>query len=260
MISTTPTLRIHTLLLAILLLSHTTSLASSDLHDITAQDIIKKVEDNLNGETAQMHITMTIKTSRSTRAMEMNSYSVGSKKSFIKITYPKKDRGITFLKVNNGMWQYVPRIEKIIKIPSSMMLQSWMGSDFTNDDLVRESSISEDYSASLLSEEQDNIKLLLTPREDAPVVWGKIIMDVSQTFFLPVKVLYYDEDDILVRELVYENIKKFNDNYYPTHWQMTPKTKGKSGNSTTVDIRDAVFDEPIDESYFSKRALKIYSR
>ncbi|MCI5132049.1 MAG: outer membrane lipoprotein-sorting protein, partial [Candidatus Electrothrix sp. EH2] len=111
----------------------------------TAKEIIKKVEDNLNGKTAEMKITMTVKTKRAERTMKMQSWSVGKDKSFIKILYPGKDKGITFLKMDNSMWQYVPRIEKTIKIPASMMLQSWMGSDFSNDDLVRESSISEDY-------------------------------------------------------------------------------------------------------------------
>ncbi len=100
-------------------------------------ELIKKVEDNLNGKTAFMKISMTVKTKRTKRKMQMSSWGEGSKKSFIKITYPKKDRGITFLKIDTQMWPYVPRIEKVIKIPASMMLQSWMGSDFSHDDLVK---------------------------------------------------------------------------------------------------------------------------
>ena len=223
-------------------------------------EIIKKVEDNLNGKTAQMNISMKITTKRTTRTLEMESYSIGTEKSFIKITYPKKDRGITFLKRDNAMWQYVPKIEKIIKIPASMMLQSWMGSDFTNDDLVRESSISEDYTSSLIAEETDIYRVLLNPNEDAPVVWGKIIMEVSKQYFLPTKVLYYDEDDILIRELFYQQIEKIEDRYYPTHWIMTPKTADKADHQTVIDVSNALFDKDISEKYFNKRALKKYSR
>ncbi len=223
-------------------------------------DIIERVEDNLNGKTAQMNISMKITTSRTTRTMEMESYSIGSEKSFIKITYPKKDRGITFLKIDNGMWQYVPRIEKIIKIPASMMLQSWMGSDFTNDDLVRESSISEDYTSSLIAEESDIYRILLNPNDDAPVVWGKLIMEVSKEYFLPTKVLYYDEEDTLIRELLYLQVTKIEDRYYPTHWVMTPKTADKADHQTVIDISNAQFDKDISEKYFNKRALKKYSR
>ncbi len=223
-------------------------------------EIIKKVEDNLNGKTAQMNISMKITTKRTTRTLEMESYSIGTEKSFIKITYPKKDRGITFLKRDNAMWQYVPKIEKIIKIPASMMLQSWMGSDFSNDDLVRESSISEDYTSSLIAEETDIYRVLLNPNEDAPVVWGKIIMEVSKQYFLPTKVLYYDEDDILIRELFYQQIEKIEDRFYPTHWIMTPKTADKADHQTVIDVSNAQFDKDISEKYFNKRALKKYSR
>ncbi|MCW5204704.1 outer membrane lipoprotein-sorting protein, partial [Desulfobulbus sp. N2] len=101
-----------------------------------------------------MEMSMVVKTKRAERTMKMKSWSVGNKKSFIKILYPGKDKGITFLKLDNAMWQYVPRIEKTIKIPASMMLQSWMGSDFSNDDLVRESSISDDYTKSSLLKPQ----------------------------------------------------------------------------------------------------------
>lgn len=227
---------------------------------VDANEIIKKVEDNLNGKTASMNISMKITTKRSTRTMEMVSHSIGSKKSFIKITYPKKDRGITFLKVDKGMWQYVPRIEKIIKIPSSMMLQSWMGSDFTNDDLVRESSISEDYITTLMDTTEEIYTLELVPKEQAPVVWGKIIMEVSKSYYLPAKALYYDEDNVLVRVLRYEDYEMIKDRYYPTHWVMIPMDSGKQGHSTVVDISDAVFDEEINQELFTKRALKKYSR
>ncbi len=223
-------------------------------------DIIKRVEDNLNGKTAQMNISMKITTSRTTRKMEMESYSIGNEKSFIKITYPKKDKGITFLKRDNAMWQYVPRIEKIIKIPASMMLQSWMGSDFTNDDLVRESSISEDYISSLIADNSDVYRVLLIPIEDAPVVWGKIIMEISKQYFLPTKVLYFDEDDLLIRELLYQQIQKIEDRHYPTHWVMTPKTEDKVGHQTVIDVSNAQFDKDISDKYFNKRALKKFSR
>jgi outer membrane lipoprotein-sorting protein len=227
---------------------------------VSADEIIKKVEDNLNGRTAIMEWTMVVKNKRTRRTMKMKSYSVGKQKSFIKILYPGKDRGITFLKVDNAMWQYVPRIEKTIKIPASMMLQSWMGSDFTNDDLVRESSISEDYHAALLKETEQEYMLELIPREDAAVVWGRIVMAVSKKYFLPVIVRYYDEDNTLVRELTYLDVRLFGNRYYPARWLMHPMEPGKEGNETSIEISNAVFDTDVSESYFTKRALERYSR
>jgi outer membrane lipoprotein-sorting protein len=221
-----------------------------------ADAIIHRVEDNLNGRTAVMELTMIIRNSRTTRTMKMKSYSEGSEKSFIKILYPGKDRGITFLKINNSMWQYVPRIEKIIKIPASMMLQSWMGSDFSNDDLVKESSLSQDYSTTLLAETEQEYRLELLPREEAPVVWGKIIMTVSKEYYLPTLVSYFAGDNSLIRELTYSRVQPFGSRFYPTRWQMLPKEPDKVGRSTTVEIANAVFDQKISASYFTKRALK----
>jgi outer membrane lipoprotein-sorting protein len=233
---------------------------SSSSFGMDSRDIIKKIEDNLNGKTAFMKFGMHIKTKRSERTMKMDSYSVGNDKMFIKITYPMKDRGITFLKTNNSMWQYVPRIEKIIKIPASMMLQSWMGTDFSNDDLVRESSLSKDYTHLLTSEDDSEFELELIPLEDAPVVWGRIIMIVSKEFFLPTKVQYFDEDNILVRELHYTKVKNFAGRNYPSRWVMEPKTKEKMGRTTIIEIYEAQFDQPIKDSYFTKRALKRFSK
>lgn len=224
------------------------------------ESIITKVVHNLNGETAIMEIEMVIKTSRVQRSMRMKSYSQGQEKSFIKVLYPKKDTGITFLKINNTMWQYVPRIEKIIKIPSSMMLQSWMGSDFTNDDLVKESSLKDDYNVRLLQETADSFQLELQPKIDAAVVWGKIMMVVSKKYYLPQTVSYFDEDGILVRKLLYTDVQAFGTRFYPSRWVMTPKSSEKKGHETRITVLSAIFDSSINEDYFSKRALKRFSR
>ncbi|MCI5144669.1 MAG: outer membrane lipoprotein-sorting protein [Candidatus Electrothrix sp. AR3] len=226
---------------------------------LEGEDIIKRVEDNLNGTSAVMKITMTVKTKRAQRTMKIESRAQGKEKSFIKIFYPRKDKGITFLKINNTMWQYVPRIEKTIKIPASMMLQSWMGSDFSNDDLVRESSISEDYTWKLLEETEKVYSIELRPKEEAAVVWGKIIMEISKQYYLPTKVYYFDEDDVLIRELSYSEVKPFGQRFYPTKWFMLPKEPEKAGHETIMEISEAVFDGEIDKSYFTKRALKRYS-
>ncbi len=225
---------------------------------IDSTEIIKKIEDNLNGKTAYMKISMTVQTKRTKRNMKMESWSKGDDKSFIKILYPKKDKGITFLKLNNTMWQYVPRIEKIIKIPASMMLQSWMGSDFSNDDLVKESSLSDDYTHKIIDENDDTYILELIPNEDSAVVWGKIDMKISKQYFLPLEVKYFDEDNLLVRILYYKNIKKLNGKFYPTLWEMIPLNEDKKGHKTIMTVEDAIFDKEIKESYFTKRALKRY--
>lgn len=227
---------------------------------ISVDEIIKRVVDNLNGETAEMEITMIVKTSRTERTMRMKSYSIGQEKSFIKVLYPRKDKGITFLKVDNSMWQYVPRIEKVIKIPASMMLQSWMGSDFSNDDLVKESSLDEDYTHELIEETEEAYLVNMQPKLEAAVVWGKIHMSISKEHYLPVDVSYFDEEGNLVRVLEYKEVKPYGERFYPSVWVMTPKSAGKAGHETRIIVSAALFDSKVDEGYFTKRALKRYSK
>ena len=227
---------------------------------ITAAEIIQKVEDNLNGETAWLAISMIVKTKRTQRTVKLESFSIGTDKSFIRITYPKKDDGITFLKLDKQMWQYVPRIEKIIKIPASMMQQSWMGSDFSNDDLTKESSISKDYDSKIIGEDVSGFSLELLPHEEAAVVWGKIIMKVARSSYLPTEVEYFDEDGVLARVLHYQKVKRFGDRLYPSLWIMEPKTEDKAGHQTIFRVDAAEFDLQIDDQYFTKRALKRFSK
>ncbi|MGB5965119.1 MAG: outer membrane lipoprotein-sorting protein, partial [Sulfurimonadaceae bacterium] len=120
-------------------------LSSVALMGDEAHDIMKKIDNNIRGQNVYMQMKMSITSMGHTRTMKMQMWAKGTKKSFVKTIYPPKDKGITFLSLDNQMWQYVPKIERIIKIPPSMMLQSWMGSDVTNDDMVKQSSIVEDY-------------------------------------------------------------------------------------------------------------------
>ncbi|MBT8343820.1 MAG: outer membrane lipoprotein-sorting protein, partial [Sulfurovum sp.] len=168
-----------------------------------AKAIIKKLEKNLRGDYMYSTMSMIVTSKRGKRTVKIESWSEGNDKSFIKILYPKKDKGITFLKIDNQMWQYIPKIERTIKIPSSMMLQSWMGSDFTNDDMVKESSLEEDYKAKLLSKKGNIATIELIPRADAAVVWGKIVIDVDIKNAVPTKEIFYDDMMKKVRLLTF---------------------------------------------------------
>jgi outer membrane lipoprotein-sorting protein len=225
---------------------------------VTADAIIKQVQHNLQSDSGYSKITMTVTTARGERTMKMESWNRGNEKSFIKILYPKKDRGITFLKIDTTMWQYVPKIEKTIKIPSSMMMQSWMGSDFTNDDMAKESSIVDDYNTELSAEDNATYTLTLLPKEDAAVVWGKIVMEVAKEHAVPLKAVYYDEDDEEQRVLYYSEVKPCGTHYLPTVMTLIPSDKKK--NKTVVVMDEVDFDAKIDDSRFTKSALRRYSR
>ncbi|MEA2099337.1 MAG: outer membrane lipoprotein-sorting protein [Campylobacterota bacterium] len=231
---------------------------SSLIHANEVQEIIKKLDQNMRGENVSMKLTMRIVSMGHERTMKMQSWSEGTKKSFTKILHPPKDKGITFLSLDNQMWQYVPKIERIIKIPPSMMLQNWMGSDITNDDMVKQSSIIEDYDAKILNKSGDKVTIELVPKEDAPVVWGKIVVHIDTTTYTSSKDIFYDEDGIEVRVFIYEKVKKFGKYYIPTYWRVQSSTKKSS--YTEIVLEDVEYDTQINNKYFKKSALKRFSR
>lgn len=233
-------------------------LSSLPLWSITPDAIIKKVEHNIQSDSGYSKITMTVTTARGERTMKMESWNRGHEKSFIKVLYPKQDRGITFLKVDTTMWQYVPKIEKTIKIPSSMMMQSWMGSDFTNDDMAKESSIVDDYNAQISFEDAQKYTLTLLPKPDAAVVWGKIVLEVAKEHFIPLRAIYYDEDGLQQRILYYSDVKIYGDHYLPTVMTLIPQNK--KSNKTVVKMEDVNFDVVIEDERFTKNALVRYSQ
>lgn len=225
---------------------------------ITPDAIIKKVEHNIQSDSGYSKITMTVTTVRGERTMIMESWNRGHEKSFIKVLYPKQDQGITFLKVDTTMWQYVPKIEKTIKIPSSMMMQSWMGSDFTNDDMAKESSIVDDYNARITVEDPQKYILTLLPKPDAAVVWGKIVLEVAKEHYVPLRAIYYDEDGVQQRILYYSDVKLYGDHYLPTVMTLIPQNK--KSNKTVVKMDEVNFDIVIEDARFTKNALVRYSR
>lgn len=227
---------------------------------VDVQDVVRKTDQLMRGETSSGDFEMQITTPRWTRTLRMKSWSLGTKKSFILINYPERDKGTTFLKINNEMWQYVPKIEKTIKIPPSMMLQSWMGSDFTNDDLVKESSIVDDYTARLLAQDATTYTIELLPKPNAAVTWGKIIMVVQQQTFVPLKEDFYDEEGLLIRTMTFTDIEKLPDRYFPKRWILESQTDDKKGNKTIIVISNMIFNEPLAEGLFSLQSLKSMSK
>ena len=233
-------------------------LFSALLFSNEAHEIIKKLDDNMRGQNISIKLSMRVVSLGHERTMKIESYSQGTKKSFTKILFPPKDKGITFLSLNNQMWQYVPKIERIIKIPPSMMLQNWMGSDITNDDMVKQSSIVEDYNPKIIAKNANIVTIELLPKEDAAVVWGKIIINIDTETYTSIKDIFYDEDGEEVRYFIYENVKKFGKYYIPMYWRV--QSSGTSDNFTEIILEDVQYDTEISQQYFQKSALKRFSR
>jgi outer membrane lipoprotein-sorting protein len=192
------------------------------------------------------------------RTIKMKAWSLEPDYTMIYITEPAKDKGMVTLKMKTEVWNWIPAIQRIIKVPPSMMLQSWMGSDFTNDDLVRQSSIVQDYNHKILSEEVvENYlcyKIEMMPKPDAGVVWGKIITWISKKEFFQLRADYYDEDGYLVQTMTGSQIKQFDQRSIPSVWEMLPVDK--PGQKTIFTYLDIQFDIKISSSFFSQQNMK----
>ena len=243
-------------ILIVIALHSTTSLLFAQ--ELTAVEIIKKADEKNRGKTSQGEMTMTIIRPKWERSISMKTWSKGDKYFVIYITAPAKEKGQVFLKVDREMWNWVPSISRMIKIPPSMMMQSWMGSDFTNDDLVKQSSIVVDYDHTLLAEENirrmDCYKIELIPHEEAAVVWGKIISWITKDGFNLWRSEYYDEDGYLVNTETSSNIQQMGDRKIPTHVEMIPADDPEK--KTIMDFKNLIFNQPIDDNFFSKQNMK----
>jgi hypothetical protein len=226
--------------------------------ELSAGEIIKKADEKSRGKTSEGEMTMTVVRPEWKRTISMKAWSKGTDYSLILVKAPAKDKGQVFLKRQKEMWNWVPSIEKLIKIPPSMMMQSWMGSDFTNDDLVKESSIVSDYEHKLLGKDAERglecYKIELVAKPDAPVVWGKIISWITVEGFNQWKAEFYDEDMKLINVQHCYDIKKMGDREIPTRFEIEPLQK--KGNKTIMIFTRMVFDKPISEDFFSQQNMR----
>lgn len=223
-----------------------------------AEEIIRKAEDLMKGKTCKGTFIMRVITPDYTREMKMDSWWVGNDKALILIRSPKKEAGNKTLKIKNEMWSYLKNTETTIKIPPSMMLQSWNGSDFTNDDLVRESNLVHDYAHTIagteLVQKENCWKIELVPKSDAPVVWGKLQYWVRQSDGLAARVEYYDERGKLMRTMLFSDYKAMGGRKISTRWTMV--NNAKEGHRTEFEISSVSFDIALSERIFSFQELE----
>jgi len=218
-----------------------------------AHEIIKKADNKFKGKTSISEMTIKIVRPTWTRELSMKNWSKGSEFNLTLITSPAKEKGIVFLKRNKEIWNWIPSIERNIKLPPSMMMQSWMGSDFTNDDLVKESSAVTDYVQKIVGDSviigRTCWKLELIPKPDAPVVWGKIYSWIDQKDYLQLRSEFYDEDGYLVNIMQAYDLKLMGGKLLPTKMEMIPVEK--EGHKTVMEYESIVFDKPIEDSFFT---------
>ena len=220
-------------------------------------EILHDLDHLFRSENSQVEMAMTISTPHWERTLNISAWTKGMDETFLVINTPKKDKGIATLRKDKEMWNYFPKVDKIIKIPPSMMMGSWMGSDFTNDDLVRESSFTDDFDASLIHEESlpdDLLLISLKPKEQTITVWGEIRLYVQKSDHIPTKQIYYDEHGEKIRVRHLKDIQEFDGKKIPSILEMIPLSK--EGNKTTVYYLNAQFDRAVEEDTFTLRNLK----
>lgn len=221
-------------------------------------EIVDKADQKMRGKSSKGKMRMKIVRPNWTRTIEMRNWSKGDEYFMVYITAPAKEKGQAFLKRKNEMWQWQPSIERMIKLPPSMMMQSWMGSDFTNDDLMKESSIVKDYKKELIGEEKikgyDAYKIKLTPKPEAAVVWGKIITWITKDNYYQLKSKYYDEFGKLVQTMKGSEIETLDNRKLPTKVTMIPADK--KGHKTILKFAEMDFNIPIETSFFSQQKMK----
>ncbi len=223
----------------------------------SAIEIVRKAQDVLYAKSSYVEMTMTIIKPNWQRKMGMKVWALEPDYAMIYITEPARDKGTVTLKRKNEIWNYLPTVQKIIKIPPSMMNQSWMGSDFTNDDLVRSSSYVEDYTHKLLGEEKINgydcYKIESIPKPNVGIVWSKVISFISKNTFMQLKSEFYDEDRNLIKIFIGSEIKNLGGKTIPTKWEMIPLDK--KGNKTIIEYQKIEWNIKISESFFSQQNM-----
>ncbi len=222
-----------------------------------ALELLKKIDELYRSDSSYGEMEMEVVTPNWTRTIGIKSWTRGMKKTFMYITAPQKDEGITTLRLGNKMWNYFPKINKVMRVPPSMMMGSWMGSDFTNDDLVKESTFIDDYTGEFFVSKEASKEIhyiRLKPKKDAVSLWAKIEISIDKKNNLPLKQVYFDEKGRIARTMEFKDIKNLGGKFIPATLFM--KVASKPGRRTVVRYKKMDFDIKIPENIFSIRNLQ----
>ena len=219
------------------------------------ETILDKADKTYRSKTSHTELQIRIETENWERTMALEIWTKGMKKTLITIKGPKKDAGITTLRTGKSMWNYFPKINKVIKVPPSMMMGSWMGSDFTNDDLVKESTFIDDYDAVLKDGElKTKYYISLSPKDGLASVWGKVDLIIDKKTSIIEEQSNFNERGEKVRTMIFSKVKMMGGKNIPTVMEII--SHKKNGNKTTIKYVSANFDKPVKDSFFSRRNLQ----
>jgi outer membrane lipoprotein-sorting protein len=219
-------------------------------------EVINHIDQLYRSESSYSEVEMKIITEHWERTLKMKVWTKNMDHTFIRITAPEKEEGVGTLRIENEMWNYLPKTNKVIKIPPSMMMNSWMGSDFTNDDLVKEFSLFDDYDYEYTATDNpvDSLYYIkCIPHEDVPVVWGSIVVAATKDEYIPVWEKYYDEDGNLARTLYFSDVTTFDRRRIPAVMEMVPEDEE---SRTILRYIELDFGVDLEEGIFTLRNLR----
>ncbi|GMR18701.1 MAG: outer membrane lipoprotein-sorting protein [Gammaproteobacteria bacterium] len=220
--------------------------------------ILRQVDDMWRGKSSYAVLTMKVKTAHYTRSLQLEAWSKGKDKTLVRIIKPLKEKGTATLKSGNHIYSYLPKTDRTIRLTSGMMMGSWMGSHFTNDDLVKESRMEEDYYASISFEGVRNgrkiIEFTLIPKPEAAVVWGKVVMTVVANNLIPIEQIYFDEDMLVARTMTFSHVKNLSGKLRPSVMRIVPADK--PDEYTELVYSKLVLDISLKDEFFSLLKLK----
>jgi outer membrane lipoprotein-sorting protein len=223
----------------------------------SADEWLKYAEKEMRGDRSSSEMVMTITTPNWTRTLEIESQVEGKKEALSTIKSPAKEKGIRTLRIGNNMWNYFPKLKRKVSVSSSMLLASWMGSDFTNDDVLKASSMAEDYTHRFAADEKIDGEIYRVienlAKSDSKAMWPKITAYASKKDCLPRIYKYFNKEGTLKRTLFFSDIKTFDGHKFPTHWEMRPeddKTK-----KTVIDYKSIKFNVKFKPDQFSQKKL-----
>jgi outer membrane lipoprotein-sorting protein len=218
--------------------------------------VVKYFEDLYRSDSSFSVAKLIVTKPRQERTLEMKIWTRGEERALIVIESPPREKGTATLKVEKNLWNYLPRIKRTIRIPPSMMLASWMGSDFTNDDLVKESSYSKDYVYELVghSEDPKGWHVRFTAKPDIVGLWNRFELILSEDARIPLEAEYYDRKDRLARILRWSDVKVFDGKRIPSRMVLIPQDQ--EGHKTEMIYLDIDFETQVPESTFSLATLE----
>lgn len=223
-------------------------------------EVVEHLDDLYRSTSSHSTMTMTVVRERGTRELTLESWTKGEDDALIVIRAPAREAGTATLRTAEGLWNYAPRPDRLIRIPTGLLSDAWMGSHFTNDDLLRETSYDDDYDSELSWVTRDGtryLQVLMTPKPDAPVVYTRILFLLTQDDWVPVRTEYYD-DDRLMRTMRFEDVQTVSGRRLPMRMILQPEDRPNERTEMRYD--ELSLDVPIDGDLFTQRGLRRVAR